>query len=107
MSAAFGIQSDFQHNPNDPVMQTATKAMRPNIFLQFIANAVIPLLPYGRKFLYSEMGKKIFFKELFDLADVARNVVDIRRKGEVRKVSIFFNEDLEDQRLLLKVHIYT
>jgi len=89
MSTAFGIQSDFQNNPNDPVMQTALKAMRPNVILQFIANAVMPLLPWGKKFVMSEMGKSIFFKELFEITDVTRKVVDMRRRGQVRKVRIY------------------
>lgn len=88
VSTAFGIQSDFQNNPNDPVMQTALKAMRPSFILQFIANLVMPLLPWGRKVLMSQIGKYIFFKEIYDIVDILRNVVDMRKKGQVRKVNI-------------------
>lgn len=88
MSAAFGIQSNFQKNPDDPIMKTSIRAMKPSKVLQFIGNVILPLFPYGREFLSTQFGKSIFFNDLFKIGDVARDVIDIRRKGEVRKVSI-------------------
>lgn len=87
MSAAFGIQSDFQNNPDDPIMQTALRSMRPSNLQQFIQNAIMPLLPYGREFVASDIGKHYFFKDALTMSEVARKVINIRRGGEVRKVS--------------------
>lgn len=87
MSTAFGVQSDFQNNPNDPTMLTAIKAMKPSSVLQIIANFIMPMFPYGREFLSTKLGGQIFFKSLLDTANIAQDVVDVRRKGVVRKVS--------------------
>lgn len=87
MSTAFGIQTDFQNNPNDPVMQTATQFMNPNLVKRFLEQNVIPALPYGIEFLKSQLGKRLFFKKLFKVADIAQEVVEARKKGAVRKVS--------------------
>ena len=87
MSTTFGIQTDFQNNPDDPIMDTAIKSMKPNSLLQIIASIILPMFPFGRAFLTSKLGSKIFFKKLMEMADIARDVVDVRRKGVIRKVS--------------------
>ncbi|KAK3737559.1 hypothetical protein QZH41_017756, partial [Actinostola sp. cb2023] len=85
MSTTFGIQTDFQNNPDDPIMDTAIKCMKPNSLLQFIGNMILPMFPFGRKFHTSKLGAKIFFKKLIEMADIAQDVVDVRRKGVIRK----------------------
>lgn len=82
MSTMFGIQTDYQNNPNDPTMQRALAAMKPSAFMQTMANIVLPLLPWGRKFLTTKTGGQIFFKEMLDLTGLAQEVVDIKRRGE-------------------------
>ncbi|KAK3699413.1 hypothetical protein QZH41_018572, partial [Actinostola sp. cb2023] len=86
MSTAFGVQSDFQNNPNDPIMQKALRSMKPSTLNLVMQNIILPLVPYGRKFPTSKYGCKFFFKDFMDIGDVAQDVIDGRRKGrEERK----------------------
>ena len=90
MSTAFGVQTDFQNNPNDPIMQKASGAVTPSALNVIVQTFVLPFIPYGRKFMYSKLGGQLFFKDMLEIADIAQNVIDARRKGrEQRKVKVF------------------
>lgn len=87
MATAFGLETNFQINSDDSVFKMAVSAMRPGL-LQVIANIVLPLFPYGGKFAFSKLGGRIFFKDMLDMWNLARDVVDVRRKkGSTRKVN--------------------
>jgi hypothetical protein len=87
MSTSFGIQTDYQTNPEDPVMEKALRAMKPSVFRQILGNIVLPLFPYGWEFLTSKVGGKIFFREMLSMRGLAQDVVDVKRRGgSTRKV---------------------
>ncbi|KXJ25206.1 cytochrome P450 3A24 [Exaiptasia diaphana] len=80
MSIAFGVQTDFQNNPNDPIMQKAIRAMKPSALNITMQNIILPYLPYGRKLPTSQFGSHFFFKDILEFVDLAQSVLDERRK---------------------------
>ncbi|EDO35630.1 predicted protein, partial [Nematostella vectensis] len=86
ISCAFGVESDCQNNPNDPVMKKATAAMRPSLIRTILGSVILPLLPGGQKFVSSKTGASLFFRELFELTSFVQGVIEMKnREGSSRK----------------------
>ncbi|EDO45653.1 predicted protein [Nematostella vectensis] len=86
ISCAFGVESDCQNNPKDPVMKKATAAMRPSLIRTILANAVLPLLPGGQKLVSSKIGASLFFREVLELNSFVQGVIQMKkREGSSRK----------------------
>ncbi|XP_048588796.1 cytochrome P450 3A19 isoform X2 [Nematostella vectensis] len=80
LSIVFGIQSDCQMNPDDPLMARALDAMQPTPFKQLLFNVILPILPLGSYFTQSEMGAKYIFSSMYDLASFTRSVINERKE---------------------------
>ena len=92
MGAAFGIDTDYQSNPDDPVVKKVIKSMNPNAWEQIFFFVVLPLLPFGQKIVNSNFGARIIWRELVEVKNITQEVVDAKRKESTQKV--LYNEIL-------------
>ena len=87
MSAVFGVKTDCQTNPDDPVLAKALLAMSQTM-TQKILFPIMGLLPFGKLLMDTEYFGKLLFGNLFPMMKVAQEMIDVKRKGEAtgRKV---------------------
>ena len=76
LSTAFGVKSNCQTNPDDPLMAKGKAAMKQTPLKQAISGILL-LLPFGNKVM--QLLSKWLFSAFFDLSDVAKGVIDFRK----------------------------
>ena len=91
MSAAFGVKTDCQTNPDDPVLAKALFAMSQST-AQKILFPVLSLLPFGKRLMDTEFCGKLLFGNFLPMMKVAQEMIDTKKKGGAsgRKVCIIF-----------------
>jgi len=87
LSTAFGVQTDYQRNPNDPIMEVVKRALNISPFMQGVL-LFLSMMPFGEYMLASENFTKFLFKDTFEMLEYAQGVVDLKkREGSTRKVT--------------------
>ena len=77
LSTAFGVQSNCQTDPNDPLMAKAREAMTPSFSLKVVF-MLSSVLPFGNKIRKQLSGW--LFGSLDNIGKVAEEMIELRRE---------------------------
>ncbi|XP_020903634.1 cytochrome P450 3A11, partial [Exaiptasia diaphana] len=80
-----GIETDFQKNPNDPVIKKVLKSMNPGFWEDMFFFFVLPNLPFGKTILNTDTVAKFQNRYFYEVADLAREVIAAKRKDSTQK----------------------
>ena len=91
MSSAFGVKTDCQTNPDDPVIAKARRAMSPSALQKYLL-PILAILPFGQLLLQRDFIFKAMFSNTFEIIKVARDMIDVKRKGGVSGRNVSFED---------------
>ena len=90
LSTAFGVKSNCQTDPDDPIMAKGKAAASQTPFKKLVMGLLF-LVPFSKTIMY--LMSRWLFSTFFDLGHVAQEVIDLRKTdpSTKRMVNVYMN----------------